>query len=87
MNWLPDLLSIVENALRNPSDKAAVQIAIDGLAAWHAVSDLPTVQKLEADVAAYVATLPPGAAPDVPEPSIEAGAHGGSIYTGPGATR
>lgn len=66
MNWLPDLLGIVEAALMNPQDKAAVQIAIDGLAVWKKIAGDPQVLKLEADVGAYVALLPPSAAPAAP---------------------
>lgn len=69
MSLITGFLDIVENALRNPTDKAAVQIAIDGLAAWKDISTHPTILKLEADIGAYVATLPKGAVPAVPAPA------------------
>jgi hypothetical protein len=79
MNWIPDLLGIVEAALMNPEDKAAVQIAIDGLAVWKKIAGDPQVLKLEADVGAYVALLPPGAVPEAPvaapEPPASASGH------------
>lgn len=79
MKWLPDLLNIVERAIQNPEDKAAVQIAIDGLAVWRDIAANPKVLKLEADVGAYVALLPPSAtstpAKAVPEAPTHVGGH------------
>lgn len=72
---LVELLDIIEHALRDPTKKAAVQIAIDGVAAWREVAALPSIVKLEADVMVYRATLPPSEqpppieAPAQPEPS------------------
>lgn len=63
MTLLTSFLGIVEVALRSPSDKAAVAIAIDGLAAWRAIANNPAIIKLEADIAAYQATLPPSQQP------------------------
>lgn len=51
-------LSIVERAIQNPTDRAAAQIAIDGLAAAKVAGALPEVKKLVADIGTYVATLP-----------------------------
>lgn len=94
MSILTGFLNIVENALRDPTDKAAVQIAIDGLAAWKDISTHPTILKLEADIGAYVATLPKGAAPLEVDPPSEmqpnedyAGAGGRSMYTGAQTTK
>lgn len=68
MSIMTGFLNIVLRALQNPQDKAAVQIAIDGLAAWKDISTHPTILKLEADIGAYVATLPKGAVPVPPAP-------------------
>jgi hypothetical protein len=81
MNWIPDLLTIVEHALQNPQDKAAVQIAIDGIAWWRRVAGLPETLKLEVDVGIYVALLPPSAKPpaiNTPvDPPVQDGVRGG----------
>lgn len=58
-----DILDVIEHALRNPTEKAAVQIALDGIGAVRDALALPSVQKVRADIAAYVATLPPAAKP------------------------
>ena len=63
MTFLASFLGIVERAIRDPTDKAAVRIAIDGLAAWKAIAALPAIVQLEADIGAYVALLPPSEAP------------------------
>lgn len=69
MSFLSTMLDIVENALRDPTDKAAVQIAIDGVAAWKEIATNPKIIKLEADIGAYVATLPkPLGAPVIAPP-------------------
>jgi hypothetical protein len=94
ISLLSDFLGVVESALRNPQDKTAVKIAIDGIAAWRAIAGLPQIQQLEADVGAYIALLPKPSQPagnsGDPGPSEqqpEAGARGGSMYQGEGAVR
>lgn len=85
MNWIPDLLGVVERALQNPEDKAAVQIAIDGLAVWRKMAADLDVLKLEADIGAYRALLPPDAATPtkaVPEPPAHGGGHPNSTDSG-----
>ncbi len=81
LNLLSSFLGVVERALQVPGDKAAVKIAIDGLAAWKAIADNPRVQQLEADIAAYVALLPaPQVAPAALEPparEVQNGVRGG----------
>jgi hypothetical protein len=82
MTILTTFLGIVESALQNPSDKAAVKIAIDGIAAWKDIASRPMILQLEADIGAYVALLPKAGAPTVDPPSDQqpnadyAGAHG-----------
>lgn len=73
MSLLSTFLGIVERAIQNPQDKAAVQIAIDGLAAWKAIAELPAILRLEADIGAYVALLPPSEAPPALPAPPEAG--------------
>lgn len=76
MTLLASFLGIVERAIQNPQDKAAVKIAIDGLAAWKAIAALPAILQLEADIGAYVALLPPSEAPaPAPAPPEAAPAH------------
>jgi hypothetical protein len=81
MNLIANLLEIIEHALQNPQNKAAVQIAIDGVALLKDLSGNPKVKKLEADIAAYVALLPPAAKPAPPsepaEPEEQNGVRGG----------
>ena len=72
MSLLAAFLNIVEHALQNPEDKAAVKIAIDGLAAWREVSALASVQELEADIGTYVALLPKAEAPAPAPPPPDA---------------
>jgi hypothetical protein len=72
MSLLDSFLGILERAIQNPSDKAAVKIAIDGMAAWNAIASNPLVMQLESDIGAYVAlTTPATTAAPAPAPATE----------------
>lgn len=67
MTFLPKMLHVVEIALQNPTDKAAVQLAADALAVAAEAANLPSVIKFEKDYDVYRATLPKS--PDAPAPA------------------
>jgi hypothetical protein len=77
LNILGGFLAIVERALQSPEDKAAVQIAIDGLAFWKDIAGNPKLARLEADIAAYAALPPPPAAAPAPVEPAKDGVRGG----------
>lgn len=64
MTFLPKMLHILQVALRDPTDKAALQLAGDALAVAAEAGNLPSVIKFEKDYDAYRATLPKS--PDAP---------------------
>ena len=79
MSIFASFLNIVETALLNPMDKAAVKIAVDGLAAWREIAGNPKIVQLVADIEAYQALLPIPPAPVEPPaaPSTQDGERGG----------
>jgi hypothetical protein len=73
-------LSIVEQAVANPENKAAVKIARDGLVMWKDISSVPSVTQFEADIAAYErlrAADVPSRPADPPAPEVQNGVRGG----------
>jgi len=46
-------LGIVEEAVANPENKAAIRIVRDGLLMWRDVANMPSVLRFEADIVAY----------------------------------
>lgn len=68
MHILEGFIKIVRAAIEDPTDRAAATIAIDGIEVWADIANNPKVLKLEADIGAYVATLPKGDIPVPPAP-------------------
>lgn len=72
MMFLPKMLHILEVAIQNPTDKAAVQLAADALAVAAEAGNLPSVIKFEKDYDVYRATLPPAPNPvDIANQAID----------------
>jgi hypothetical protein len=76
-------LGILEDAIANPENKAAVKIARDGLLMWRDIASVPSVIQLEADIAAYErlraadASAPASAPSAPPAPEAQNGVRGG----------
>jgi hypothetical protein len=72
LQLLEDFLKIVRNAIQDPTDKAAAQLALDGIDAWADIATRPSILKLEADIGVYMAArqkAAPASAPvELPDP-------------------
>jgi hypothetical protein len=60
-------LGLVEEAVANPENKAAVKIVRDGLLMWKDIANMPSVRRFEADIVAYERLR----AADAPAPATE----------------
>ena len=76
-------LGIIEEAVADPENKAAIKIVRDGLLMWRDIAGMPSVLRFEADILAYerlraVGASSPGSEPaEPPAPEAQNGVRGG----------